>query len=212
MLDLAYALPKQSIEALVPGASTEVIATTVKEWKVKKAAEVSAASLFIWDEMVDRKKAKKPFKIAHYANDRDHKEGIYSFVQKELGAAPVSAVYDVAMYRSGDDEPFVHVSLARCWPNDIHICDVEFSDRAKPVNDSDPTSDYRGWHGLHVFPEFLARLKEVAVSQGAKRISLVAAHPPLLAVFQKYGFEVSKTEMSQRALADGIGVPMILTL
>jgi len=89
---------------------------------------------------------------------------------------------------------------------------VEFSDYDKPVSKDDPSSEYRGWHGLHVFPEFIERLTEVAKSQGAKRISLMVAHPPLRAVFEKYGFEVSTTEVAQRAAQIGMGFPMILEL
>lgn len=210
MLDLSYALPKESIEALVPGASTVVIATTVKDWRANKPGEVPSTSLFVWDEMVDRKRVKEPFKIAPYANDHDHKGGIYNFVQKELGAAPVTAAYSASMFRPGETDSFADVSLVRCYPKDIHICDVEFSDYSKPLESTDPTAGFRGWRGLHVFPEFIARLTEVAKSQGVERISLMVAHPPLLKTFQKYGFEVSQTEMAQQAFAIGQGFPMIL--
>lgn len=212
MIELSHALPKDSIEALVPGATTEIIATNVKDWKAKKSSQVPPLSLYIWDEMVHRGLAKKPFKIAPWTENADHKDGIYSFVQKELGAAPVTKVFTASMYRPGESSSFADVSLVRCYPHDIHICDVEFSDYDKPVSKDDPSSEYRGWHGLHVFPEFIERLKEVAKSQGAKRISLMVAHPPLRAVFEKYGFEVSTTEVAQKAALIGMGFPMILEL
>ena len=142
----------------------------------------------------------------------EYKGGIYSFVQKELGAAPVTKVYTASMYRPGETVPFADVSIVRCWPSDLHICDVEFSDFDKPIAEDDPTSRYRGWHGLHVFPEFLARLIEVAKSEDVKRISLMVAHPPLRQTFEKYGFEVSHTEVAQRAAKIGMGFPMILQL
>lgn len=210
MLDLSYALPKESAEALVPGATTVVIATTVKDWRASKPAEVPVTSLFIWDEMVDRKRVKDPFKIAPFANNHNHKGGIYSFVQKELGSAPVTDAYSVSMFRPGEAESFADVSLVRCYPKDIHICNVEFSDYSKPLDSNDPTAEYRGWRGLHVFPEFIARLTDVSRSQGVERISLMVAYPPLFKTFQNYGFEVSTTEMSQRAFAVGQGFPMIL--
>lgn len=212
MLELAHALPKDSIETLVPGATTEIIATTVKDWKAKKPSQVSPLSLFIWDEMVHRGLVKQPFKIAPWTENADYKDGIYSFVQKELGAAPVTKVFTASMYRPGETASFADVSLVRCYPSDIHICDVEFSDYNKPVSEDDPSSKYRGWHGLHVFPEFIERLTEVAKSQGAKRISLMVAHPPLRAVFEKYGFKVSTTEVAQKAALIGMGFPMILEL
>jgi hypothetical protein len=210
MLDLSYALPQDRIEELVPGATTEVIATTVKEWRANKPSQVPVTSLFVWDEMVHRKKAKEPFKIAPYANNHNHKGGIYNFVQKELGASPVSTAYTVAMYRPGETDSFVDMSLVRCYPGDIHICDVEFSDYSRPVDRNDPTRRHRGWHGLHVFPEFIARLTEVASSQGVERISLMVAYPPLYETFKRYGFEVSQTKIAQQAFAIGQGFPMLL--
>jgi hypothetical protein len=210
MLNFSYALPKDKIETLVPGATTEIIATTVKDWRANKPSQVPVTSLFIWDEMVNHKKVREPFKIAPYANNHNHKGGIYAFVQKELGAAPVTAAYTVAMYRPGETVSFTDMSLVRCYPNDIHICDIEFSDYSKPLGPNDPTVEYRGWHGLHVFPEFIARLIEVAKSQEVERLSLMVAHPPLLKTFQKYGFEVSQTQIAQQAFALGQGFPMIL--
>jgi hypothetical protein len=40
----------------------------------------------------------------------------------------------------------------------------------------------------------------------------MVAHPPLRAVFEKYGFEVSTTEVAQKAALIGMGFPMILEL
>lgn len=212
MLDLSYALPKASIEALVPDADTRVLATTVRDWKRAKPAQVPTLSLFVWDEMVHRGRARHPFKIAPYARDHGHKGGIYSFVQAELGTAPASSAFTVEMSRPGEAETFVDLSLVRCFPNDIHICDVEFADHSKPIGRGDETYPYRDYAGLHVFPEFLKRLIEVASSQGVSRISLMAAHPPLRTTFERHGFEVSDTEMAQRAALVGHGFPMILRL
>jgi hypothetical protein len=212
MVELAHALPKETIEAMVPGAEIKVVATNVKEWKATKPAQLSPLSLFVWDEMVHRGRVKQPFKIAPYTENADYKDGIYSFVQKELGVAPVTKVYAASMYRPGETLSFADVSIVRCWPSDLHICDVEFSDFDKPIAEDDPTSRYRGWHGLHVFPEFLERLIEVAKFEDVKRISLTAAHPPLRQTFEKYGFEVSPTKVAQRAAKIGMGFPMILQL
>lgn len=207
-LDLSHAVPTETLKVLVPASRFVVVAKTVKEWRANKPNQVPSTSLFIWDEMVHRGATKQPMKLAPIIN-KDFK-GIYEAVQKELGAAPVTSAYAVSVYDGEAEDSFADISLVRCYPSDIHICDVEFSDFSKPLPPNDPSRRYRGYRSLGLFNEFLERLIEVARSQGAKRLSLMVAHPPLHAVFARHGFEPSSTQMAQQALAmSGSGFAMI---
>lgn len=207
-LELHDAFPLEAIRKLVPETKVELIASSPQEWREAKPAQVPPACLFMWDEMVHRGRTKKPFKISPVV-DRGC-VGIYEFLQRELERAPVLSAYTVSAFGSDLEYSFADVSLVKCYPSDIHICDVEFSDMSRPVSTSDPTRRYRGFHGLHVFDEFLSRLVEVAKSQGVTRISLMVAHPPLYEVFKRHGFEVSATEASQRGFhLARMGFPMI---
>lgn len=108
---------------------------------------------------------------------------------------------------------FVDVSIVRCWPNDIHIADVEFSDNRKPLRGGSKVkgSTNRGYHGLHVFGEFIRRLKATAKEKDIQRISLMAADRELYPVFKRHGFKVSTAKMAQIAFKGaGVGFPMIL--
>jgi hypothetical protein len=108
--------------------------------------------MFIWDEMVHRRLATEPQKIAPIVNNGF--KGIAKFVQKELKKVPVTEAYAVSYYNEVDPkDSFVDVSLVRCWPNDIHIADVEFSDNRKPAHAGRKvkSSSRRNYHGLRVW-------------------------------------------------------------
>jgi hypothetical protein len=159
--------------------------------------------------MVHRGRVGDPFKIAPIIN-RGY-GGIYEFVQRELGEAPVRDAFAVEFFNDLSDKSFVEVSLAHCYPADIHICDVEFSDNRRKVDARDPTRAYRTFKGLHVFDDFLTRLKNVAQENGAERISLMVAFPGLHEVFSRHGFQIGETEMAKKAYAiAGKGYPMFL--
>lgn len=209
-MELRDAVPKDLFVPLFKNVKENVLATDWQQLQKNRPTDIGGICLFIWDEMVHREEAKEPFKIAPIVNNGF--KGIAQFVEHELGASPVKDAYAVSYYNEIEsDESFVDVSLAHCWPNDIHIADVEFSDNRKPVGQVRyHKGAERRYHGLHVFGEFLARLDRVAKDKGADRISLLVAHPDLHAVFTRHGFEVSPTDMAQRAFSMvGQGYAMI---
>jgi len=111
------------------------------------------------------------------------------------------------------NDAFVEVSLAQCFPDDVHIVDVEFSDNRKRIPANDPSSRFRTYKGLHVFGEFLERLKGIARARDVGRISLIVAWPPLFKVFKRHGFQASETEMAQRGYSGaGHGFSMYLPI
>jgi hypothetical protein len=212
MSELKDAVPVDVFTPMSGNVREEIIATTIPQFLKKKAKQVPSISLFIWDEMVHRRLVKEPFKIAPIINN-DYK-GIYEFVQTELGGEPIADVYSVEYFNDIiADESFVDVTLAQSFPEDIHVVDVELSDNRKPIFKSDPTREYRKYAGLHIFDEFIDRLKNVARDRGAKRISLLVAYPSLYKVFTRHGFRVSKTKMSQIAYEQaGRGYAMFLPI
>jgi len=191
-----------------------VIATTVRDFLNRKSNQVPSLCLFIWDEMVHRGVVpdKEKFTISPII-DNEYK-GIYKFVKDALGKEPVSDVYSVEYFNEVvPNDPFVKVSLAQCFPNDIHIVDVVFLDNRKRIIAKDPSSEFRTYKGLHVFDKFLDRLKGVARARDVGRISLLVVWPPLHKVFTRHGFRVSETEMAQRSYKTaGHGYSMYLPI
>lgn len=190
----------------------EVRATTVSEFLSKEPEKVPSICLFIWDEMVHRRFTSEPFKIAPIINNNF--EGIYGFVARELKSEPITEAYAARFFNEHDDNTsFADVVLARCYPNDVHIVDVEFSDNSKPLPPGDPNRRYRTYRGLHVFDTFLERLKSVARAKDANRISLLVASPPVHQVFLRHGFRVNDTQMAQMAANNvGHGHAMVLDI
>ncbi len=188
----------------------DVIATTVPEFLERLPSQVPAISLFIWDEMVHRRITKSPMKIAPIINNDFH--GIYDFIKTELGHEPINDVIATRYFNEFDNHSsFADVTLAQCFPEDIHIVDIEFSDNRKPIKATRTSRFQRTYRGLHVFDQFICRLKEIARARGVKRISLIVSAPKLYNVFTRHGFSVSVTDQSINAFNRAkVGYPMIL--
>jgi hypothetical protein len=214
MAMLSDAVPKDVFIPMFNEVKENVLAGDWSTFQKQRAKDVPGICMFIWDEMVHRGVAKEPFKIGPFVN-RGYR-GVAKFIETELGEKPVIEAYAVSYYNEVDNKnSFVDVSLVRCWPNDIHIADVEFSDNRKPVHAEKKVKSAinRNYHGLHVFGEFIARLKGVAAEKDIERISLMVAHPDLHDVFRRHGFRVSETKMAKIALNSvGAGFPMILPI
>src|SRR3546814_20009117 len=88
------------------------------------------------------------------------------------------------------DYPFAVIELCQCFPDDLHIADVELSDIRRKLEQPQNGIGARGYHGLGVFGDLLDGVKMVAKERGLSRISLIAASPQAHAVFERPGFKV----------------------
>lgn len=212
MQRLSDATPRSGIVAHDPNSHEVIIANGVADFLLKSSKDVPGACMFVWDEMVDRGVASHPFAISPVVENGY--QGIYDFIRDELDREPIVDAFASKWFHVGPaSESFVDISLVECFPGDIHIADVEFSDVGKPVKRTDPSSEYRKYHGLHVFDEFMENLTSVARSRGAERLSLMVAHAPLYRVFERHGFRVSSTHMAQMAFQmAGTGFPMLMDI
>lgn len=160
MTILRNAVPVEALKRHFPTAKEVVVANSVEEFCSKEPSKIPSICLFIWDEMVDRGLVKEPFKIAPTINNGY--KGIYEFVSKELKEPAFRDAYSVRFYNDVSKHSFADICLIHCYPSDIHISDVEFSDNRQKIPASDPTSQFRRYKGLHIFPEFLDKLRCVA--------------------------------------------------
>lgn len=210
MADLSDTVPRDCFIPQFKEVREEVLATDMAALQHHRPSDVIGVSLYIWDEMVHRGIAKEPFKIAPIIND--DMKGIYEFVRDELGAEPVTDVFATRFFNEVDPEmSFVDVTLLQCFPDDIFIADVEFSDNRRPIDGEPAVKGVRNYHGLHIFENFLDRIKALARERGVGRISLMVGGPGLYEVFLRYGFKVSESVMAQMAFENtGMGFPMYL--
>ncbi|MDR6816272.1 hypothetical protein J2X76_001426 [Neorhizobium sp. 2083] len=208
MADLKDAIPTDEFHSRFREISETVYATNMGQMARNCPEKMMGISLFIWDEAVHRGLVKQEFKIGPYTKKP---KAIYPFVRSELKFEPVSAAISVSYFNERNPKvSFADVTLVQCYPEDIHIVDVEFSDNSQPLRDADPTREYRNYRGLHVFGTFLDRLLDVARKRDAKRLSLMCAYPPLYEVWKKYGFVMSETKMAKAAYAHNQrGFPMV---
>ncbi len=208
-MQLSDAVPIEKIRQRFPNLREDAVATNVAAFLFKRRKDVPPTCLFIWDEMVHRGLVAEPYKIAPVINNEFKK--IYEFVERELGRKPMDDAYAVELFLPEVEESFVEISLVQCFPSDIHIADIELSDPTQPIEPTHADAEPRNFKGLHLFNEFLERLREVAKDRRVERISLMVAYPPLYEVFLRHGFRVSETEMAKTAFeAARRGFPMVL--
>lgn len=198
MAELSDAVPRDRFIPMFDDVREEIVATDIDALEAHRPNDVVGVSLYVWDEMVHRGVTKEPFKIAPIINSG--MVGIYDFVRKELGREPVTDVYSTRFFNEIDPTmSFVDVTLLQCFPDDIHIADVEFADNRRPIDDTAPVKGARNYHGLNIFDDFLERLKGVARDRGAGRLSLMVGGPGLYEVFARHGFKVGDSVMAQMA-------------
>ena len=203
---LRDSVPIERIRAEFPECHESVQATSVAEWRRQRAKDVPSTLLFVWDAMVDMGVAKDPMKVSPIVNGGFR--GLFDFVERELGRPPLLEAFATEFFNDVDPgASFVELSLVRCFPHDLHLSDVEFSDNRRRA----PADQERKFKGLHVFGDFLDNLKQVARHSGDDRISLVAASRAAHDVFLRHGFQVNPTQVSLMGFRrSGMGHSMFL--
>lgn len=189
--------------------SETVTARDVRQFLKAEQTTASTTLLYVWDEAVYRNRVVNPSETMNfYPGPADR---LFNFVTRKLGGRPFADAF-CADYRNElstdqGDLPFAQFQLVRSYPSDIHIADIVLSDLKRRVENR----GQRSHHGLGLFGDFLERLKPVAKSQRAQRISLIPASREATKVFERYGFQPSKAPASTAALNNqGFGHAMIL--
>jgi hypothetical protein len=210
-LILADAVPDDAIARIFPSAQKTLVTVDPTEFRKIRADYVPLLCQFIWHEMVRHGIACEPYGIGSVWDESA--EVIHAFVRQQLQDEPILDAL-VVEYRNGFAYiPFAQVSIVRCFPNDLHICDVQFSDNRSYIDVKDPARRLRDHRGLHVFGEFLDRLIAVAKASEVDRISLICRTPALHQVFERYGFQLNDTAIAKLAQSwFGCGHSMILRI
>src|SRR3546814_17428401 len=91
------------------------------------------------------------------------------------------------------DYPFAVIELCQCFPDDVHIADVEPSDIRRKLEQPQNGIGTRGYTGLGVFGDLLDGVQMVAKESGISRISLIAASSHPHAVLERAGFKVGSS-------------------
>jgi len=98
--------------------------------------------------------------------------------------------------------------LARTYPNNMHISDVEFSNPYEPVPESDQQYTYHEYRSLGLFSTLLERIRKYSQDNKISKITLSAASSDQVSYFEAHGFKVEDTEFARQAQEYGMSIPM----
>lgn len=211
-MQLSDAVPREAIEAKI-GPFTEKVGFTEADSFIRNDKEhMSTLGLYVWDQMVARGDAKQPWALAAVYPHRLDK--MAQFIKRELRRAWVTDSFTTKLYSSIlPDYSFADIELHECYPGDLHIGDIEFSDVSRPLAKPSDGIGAREFHGLRVFGDFLDGVTQVAKSRGLDRISLIAGSPHAHDVFTRYGFKVGDGHGAEYAYrSKGFSHGMLLTI
>jgi len=176
------------------------IAQNVIELTKNADSKLYTLSLFIWDELVHRKIVSNPYEMSNLIG-KENGLKLYKAIRKKVKREIIKEIYSTSFYNDfTPDYSFADISLAQCYPNDIHIMDIELSDTRKPLSIiPNIKKDIRTYHGLNIFGIILENLKKVARDRNLSRISLLVGDKNVYPVFTRYGFKLNETLMSKLA-------------
>jgi len=98
--------------------------------------------------------------------------------------------------------------LARTYPNNLHISDVEFINPYKKVPTAEQSYQFHKYRSLGLFSELLENIRLLGKESGIAKITLTAASSDQVPYFEKHGFSIEKTAFAEHATAAGRSIPM----
>lgn len=211
-MKLAETLPRGAIEMKV-GPFDERIGFTDADTFIRNDKNtMSTVGLYVWDQMVARKVVADPRALASVYPNRLDK--MAQFIKRELRQDWITDAFTTQLVSPiRPDYAFVDLKIVQCYPRDIHIADVEFSDPRNPLDEPTTGIGARRYRGLGVFGDFLDAVRRLARERGLDRISLMAASPQAHETFSRYGFKVGDGARAQWTFENvGFSHPMLLKL
>lgn len=211
-MELADTLPRDAIKNRIGDYRETIGFTDAATFIRQDKPAMSMVGLYVWDQMVARKAVADPRALERvYPHNL---EKMAQFIKRELRRDWITDAFTTQLVSPLDpDYPFAELQIFQCYPGDIFINDVEFSDITRRLDVPTQGIGARRYHGLGVFPVFLERVKQVARERGLNRISLMAASNPAHHVFSRYGFVVGDGARAQMAYDElGFSHPMLLKL
>jgi hypothetical protein len=98
--------------------------------------------------------------------------------------------------------------LARTYPNNIHIADVEFSNPYKPVRKNERRYSCHEFRSLGLFSTLFDNILRHRKKNKISKITLSVPSLDQTKYFEGHGFSIEKTEFSKHQIASGMSIPM----
>jgi hypothetical protein len=160
-----------------------------------------SAALTVWQRHIRR----NPTTDAGAARDyiRQHGGDFLGAVQAIIGS-PV--IRDISYSRvtiddeSIEDRLVAYLLIARVYPNELHIADMNFIDPYKPIRPEHRRYKFQKYKGLRLLGCMLARAEKYAVDHECTYLTLNAATDDLVPLFAKFGFTVEDGQATSLAM------------
>jgi hypothetical protein len=98
--------------------------------------------------------------------------------------------------------------LARVYPNNLHISDVEFSNPYKPVTEGDKKYHFHEYRSLGLFVILLKNIIAYGKLNRIAKITLSAASDHQIKYFKSHGFSIESNSFAKDAIEHGMSIPM----
>ncbi|ATC88635.1 hypothetical protein [Pseudoalteromonas arctica] len=98
--------------------------------------------------------------------------------------------------------------LARVYPNNLHISDVEFSNPYEPVPENEKKHHFHEYRSLGLFAKLLKNIIVYGKKNSIAKITLSAASDHQIKYFESHGFNIENNNFSKDALEHGMSIPM----
>lgn len=99
--------------------------------------------------------------------------------------------------------------LARVYPNNLHISDVEFSNPYEPVPENEKKHHFHEYRSLGLFSTLLLNIITYGKKNRISKITLSAASDHQIKYFESHGFSIEKNNFAKEALEHGMSIPMV---
>lgn len=179
----------------------------LKSIRHRKPMALHGIGLAVWDVIATRGEA-NPMAMAKHVDAQDPHllSRISEHICKEV-------LFDIRYTKAERGKtPRITISemlVARVYPNDLFVGDIEFSDPDKPIRKSERRFPMTKYAGLGLLGPFMAGVKACGKELGCESVRLVAATKDHVALFEQQGFRVADdSAIAERALAFGMSIPM----
>jgi hypothetical protein len=159
------------------------------------------AAFTVWQRYARQHPETNPGAVRDYI--RQHGGDFLEAVQAIIGE-PI--IRDISFSRCTIDDPQLDENLAayllvaRVYPNDVHIADMNFVNPYLPIEPDRRKFKFQRYKGLRLLGALLARVEAYGAQHGCEYLTLTAATDDLVPLFSKFGFSVEDGQATSLAM------------
>lgn len=159
------------------------------------------AAFTVWQRYVRKNPGVNPGAVREHI--REHGGDYLAAAQAVIGQ-PI--IRDISYSRCTIDDPALdeklvaYLLVARVYPNDVHIADMNFVNPYMPIPPEHRRYKFQRYKGLHMLSLVLARAESYAAKHECDYLTLSAATEDLVPLFEKFGFTIEDEQATSLAM------------